>query len=178
LTHIKKLKDPEEPLSRIFASASHLGEKLGPVLYQLPPRWSLDLSRLEHFLSALPAGRVHVIEFRDESWLIEAVFKLLKRYHVSHCIHDKWRFDPPLRVTSKTVYLRFHGGAAHNGDYPDQVLKAWARRINEWSSDRLDVFAYFNNDAGGFAVKNALALKRMIGRRAVVIPARPARHSA
>ena len=81
LTHMKKLKDPEEPLSRFFERASALERRLGPVLYQLPPRWPKNLERLELFLTALPAGRTHVVEFRDPSWYAEDVFAAVKKVH-------------------------------------------------------------------------------------------------
>src|SRR5215216_5749808 len=88
LTHMKKLKDPEQPLSRFFENVRELGSQLGPVLYQLPPRWPIDLERFEHFLSALPPGYRHTVEFREPSWLDERIFALLRRYKVALCLHD------------------------------------------------------------------------------------------
>jgi uncharacterized protein YecE (DUF72 family) len=147
LTHYKHLKDPQEPLRTFFERAAHLGGTLGPVLYQLPPRWRVNLERLEHFLAALPAGYTHVVELRDETWITEAVFQLLERYRVAHCIHDYYTLRVPLRVTAPPVYVRFHGDVDHAGDYPEARLKTWAKRIAEWQSEGLDVYAYFNNDA-------------------------------
>ena len=88
LTHMKKLKDPEQPLDRLFSRALRLGRAFGPVLYQLPPRWGVDLERLETFVRSLPRRRRHVIEFRDPSWYTDVVFELLARHHVACCIHD------------------------------------------------------------------------------------------
>lgn len=162
LTHLKKLKDPEEPLRTFFDRAGRLGKTLGPVLYQLPPHWKVNLPRMEHFLSILPKGYRHVVEFRDESWLIEPVFQLLERYDVAHCLHDMHPLKIPLRLTAPPVYIRFHGDITHFGDYPPATLKSWAKRISDWHSRRLDVFVYFNNDISGYAVKNAVALKQLL----------------
>jgi uncharacterized protein YecE (DUF72 family) len=164
LTHLKKLKDPEAPLTRFFEHASCLGQTLGPVLYQLPPNWRVNLSRFEHFLSALPTDAIHVIEFRDQSWLIEEVFRSMERHGVAHCIHDMHPLQVPPRVTARTVYLRFHGDMEHYGDYPPEILATWAKRIEDWHHQHHDVFVYFNNDIFGYAIKNALALKKLVGR--------------
>ena len=163
LTHMKKLKDPEEPLHNFFERAGRLREKLGPVLYQLPPNWRANLSRLEHFLSVLPDGPAHVIEFRDQSWLTEDVFRLLERHGVSHCIHDMRPPAAPRRVTAPPVYERLHGDADHAGGYSRDALEDWARYIEGWRNEGLDVFVYFNNDAGGHAVRDAGALKELVG---------------
>jgi uncharacterized protein YecE (DUF72 family) len=116
LTHMKKLKDPEEPVRRFFERATQLGPTLGPALYQLPPHWQVNRERFAHFLAALPPGYVHVVEFRDASWLIEEVFVLLEQHQVVHCLHDMPPLTIPLRLTAPTVYVRFHGDAAHGGD--------------------------------------------------------------
>ncbi len=163
LTHMKKLKDPEEPLKTFFERAGHLGRTLGPVLYQLPPHWRVNLPRLEHFLSILPRGYMHVVEFREQSWLTEPVFELLARYRVAHCIHDMRPLQVPPRVTASPVYIRFHGDPEHGGDYPLDALKSWAARIADWQAQSLPIFVYFNNDPYGFAIKNATTLKELLG---------------
>ena len=162
LTHLKKLKDPEEPLQRFFERAHHLKHVLGPVLYQLPPRWQLNLSRFEYFLDSLPQGYQHVVEFRDPSWLTEEVFGVMERYAVAHCIHDMRPLEVPLRVTAATVYVRFHGYPTYGGDYEEATLESWAQHISDWHSQQFDVFVYFNNDIGGYAPKNAKTLNRLL----------------
>jgi len=162
LTHLKKLKDPEQPLQTFIDHATHLGETLGPILYQLPPRWRVNLPRLEGFLALLPRNYQHVIEFRDPSWLIDEVFQLMERYHVSHCIHDMAPLQVPCRVTANPVYIRLHGDPAHGGDYQPATLAAWARRIDDWRCQGRDVFVYFNNDINGCAISNALELKNLL----------------
>lgn len=162
ITHLRKLKEPEEPVRTFFERASRLAEKLGPVLYQLPPNWHVNLARFETFLAVLPPGNAHVVEFRDPSWLTEDVFRLMQRYGVAHCIHDMYPLAVPVRVTSSPAYVRLHGDVGHHGDYRPSVLERWAKHIDGWRSDRLDVFVYFNNDIGGYAVRNALALRELL----------------
>jgi len=162
LTHMKKLRDPEEPLQRFFERARHLGGTLGPILYQLPPRWQVNLSRFERFLMALPQGYSHVVEFRDASWLIDEVFQLMERYGVAHCIHDMRPLAIPARVTVAPVYIRLHGDPAHGGDYQAATLEMWARRITAWCRQGLDVFVYFNNDIGGYALEDAQTLTNLL----------------
>jgi uncharacterized protein YecE (DUF72 family) len=161
LTHLKKLKDPEPALKSFFDNTAQLGEKLGPVLYQLPPHWHANLPRFESFLAALPQGYLHVVEFRDPSWLVEDVFRLMEQYQVSHCLHDMRPLEIPLRITGPIVYIRFHGDPQHAGDYPRNSLDIWAHRINDWRQHG-DVYAYFNNDVSGYALKNAQELKRLL----------------
>ncbi len=162
ITHMKKLKDPEVPLASFFERADRLGPALGPVLYQLPPRWHANLPRFESFLAALPPDHIHVVEFRDPSWLIEDVFRLMERYGVAHCLHDMAPLKVPQRVTAAVVYIRFHGDAAHGGDYPREALSAWAARIAAWRDEGLGVYAYFNNDPHGYAVANARTLRELL----------------
>ena len=162
---MKKLKDPEQPVAAFFERAGHLEETLGPVLYQLPPRWKLNQERFEHFLSTLPKGHKHVVEFRDESWLVEEVFKLMERFGVSHCIHDMPPLKIPLRVTANPVYIRLHGDRDHGGNYADTVLIDWAKRIEDLAGKDGEVFVYFNNDMGGYAVENGKRLRELIGGR-------------
>lgn len=162
LTHLKKLKDPEQPLHTFFERAERLGRTLGPVLYQLPPRWKVNVERFESFLAALPPGHTHVVEFRDSSWLIEDVFRLMERYGVAHCIHDMHPLAVPLRVTAPAIYLRFHGDR-YAGSYSYDALAGWAARIAAWHDAGHDVFAYFNNDIGGHAIHNARTLMELLG---------------
>ncbi len=162
LTHMKKLKDPEPSLELFFDRANHLRNHLGPVLYQLPPRWKLNLDRFERFLAALPAAKTHVVEFREPSWLVDDAFRLMERYGVAHCIHDMGSLDIPLRLTAAFAYIRFHGGRSHGGSYEMPFLEEWARRIQDWSGRGIPVYAYFNNDVGGHAVTNATTLKQLV----------------
>lgn len=160
LTHIKRLKDPEEPLALFFSRARHLKDRLGPVLFQLPPRFQLNLERLEIFLSALKPYMTRmrvrcVMEFRDATWLVQPVFDLMRKHHVSLCIED-WR-DVRVTgpVTADFIYLRRHYGSAGEGNYSRKELNVDIRQIRNWIKKDMDVYMYFNNDMGGHAVRNA-----------------------
>ena len=163
LTHMKKLKDPEEPLDRFFSRVGALGKRLGPVLYQLPPGWKLDRERLEHFLQVLPRGVRHAVEFRDPSWYHPEVLALLGRHHVALCLHDMQGSATPRERVGPFVYVRFHGAAGiYSGSYPDDQLRSWAGWLHTQRAAGTDVFAYFNNDVGGHAPRNAVTLRRFL----------------
>jgi uncharacterized protein YecE (DUF72 family) len=163
LTHMKKLKDPDAPLQLFFSRARELGRTLGPVLYQLPPRWPVNLERLEIFLRALPPRRRHVLEFREASWYRDDVFALLAKHHVALCLHDMQGSASGLLDVGPFVYVRFHGTERYSGSYSDERLGWWA----EWMAQRAKagkaIYAYFNNDVGGHAPRDAVRLRRMLG---------------
>lgn len=166
LTHMKKLKDPEEPIERLFSRMRALGRHLGPVLYQLPPGWKLDRERLEHFLQALPRGVRHVVEFRDPTWYADDVLEMLDRYRVALCLHDMPGSATGRERVGPFVYVRFHGATGkYGGSYPDDWLQSWAEWMAAEHARGADVYAYFNNDVGGHAPRNALTLRRFLEDR-------------
>jgi uncharacterized protein YecE (DUF72 family) len=166
LTHMKKLKDPEEPIERILGRARRLGEKLGPVLYQLPGGWKCNIERLAHFFTALPRDLVHVMEYRGADWLCDEVFALMREQNIGLCIHDMLP-DHPRVATSSVVYVRFHGAEAkYAGSYTRRQLLQWAIWINEQACAGRNVYAYFNNDDEAHAVRNAQTLRRLIAAEA------------
>ena len=164
ITHMKKLKDPVSSSEKFFLVADRLGRKLGPILFQLPPRWKVNLERLAEFLEALPARHKYVFEFRDESWFVPEVYALLRRHKAAFCIHDFGDMKVPQEITAKFSYIRFHGptSAKYFGSYSSEQLRSWAERIRNWSEQLSSIYIYFNNDPGGEAVKNALELKRLV----------------
>ena len=162
LTHMKKLKDPVEPLARLFSRARPLGPTFGPVLYQLPPNWGVDLPRLTAFLRALPNRRRHAIEFRDPSWYTDEVYALLIRHGVALCLHDMAGSATGRIAIGPFVYVRFHGPRKYNGRYEDRVIDEWAAWIAVQVGDGRPAFAYFNNDIGGHAPRDAVRLRRRI----------------
>jgi uncharacterized protein YecE (DUF72 family) len=160
LTHQKKLKDPEEPIARFFDRARALGPKLGPVLYQLPPGWRLDLDRLGRFLDLLPRGPRHVLEFRDPSWYDPRAIEMLEAHGAALCLHDMPGSAPQRLPVGPIVYVRFHGfDARYGGRYSDERLDDWARWIFGEASRGREGFAYFNNDVGGHAPRDAVRLR-------------------
>lgn len=164
LTHVKRLKDAAEPLERFLSRARRLGGHLGPILWQLPPRWRADLARLESFATLLPSDFVHVFEFRDPSWFVQPVREALERFGLSCCIFDMPGLPCPLWVTGRVVYLRFHGaGILYAGRYGQVGLQLWVERIRQWLAEGRTVYAYFNNDALGHAVEDARLLREMVG---------------
>ena len=163
LTHMKKLKEPEDPLDRFFSRARSLGRHFGPVLYQLPPGWKLDRARLEYFLRSLPRDVPQVLEFRDSSWYAPDVHALLERYRVSLCLHDMPGSATGRVRVGPCVYVRFHGASGrYDGSYPDDRLADWAQWLEEQARTGVDVYAYFNNDVGGHAPRNALVLRQQV----------------
>jgi uncharacterized protein YecE (DUF72 family) len=168
LTHMKRLRDPEEPLTRLLTRATGLGRHLGPMLFQLPGRFTRDLDRLDAFLQRLPreceSSRLqYVMEFRDPSWYVDEVFALLRRRRVALCLHDKGGSTIDGPFVGPLIYVRFHGTSGHyHGSYPGQALDKWARRLAEQVQDGRRVYAYFNNDPGAAAVENAATLRAQL----------------
>jgi uncharacterized protein YecE (DUF72 family) len=163
LTHIKRLREPREPLDRLFERAAGLGRRLGPVLYQLPATMTRDLPRLDALLEALPARRRHVLEFRHESWYVDAVFERLAGRRVALCLHDRAGSAVATPLLGPFVYVRFHGPAGtYQGRYDDAALEHWAERLAAERARGRDVFAYFNNDAEGNAPRDAARLRELM----------------
>jgi uncharacterized protein YecE (DUF72 family) len=163
LTHMKKLKDPEEPVERLFSRMRALGRHLGPVLYQLPPGWKADVSRLEHFLNVLPRDAHHVLEFRNRSWYTDEIYRLMARHNVSLCLHDMQGSATGRFRVGPIVYVRFHGPSGrYQGGYPSDRLGSWAEWLNGEAESGANVYAYFNNDVGGHAPRDAMTLRGML----------------
>jgi uncharacterized protein YecE (DUF72 family) len=162
LTHVKKLSEPHEPLRRLLDRSERLGDKRGPILYQFPPNWSIDLARLEAFLALLPSGVRHVFEFRNETWQVDAVWSVLERYGAAYCVMDSPGLPLQVRVTANFSYVRMHsGGERTSGRYTNKALATWAARLEQMLG-RGDVYVYFNNDIHAYAVHNALTLRKMV----------------
>jgi uncharacterized protein YecE (DUF72 family) len=163
ITHMKKLKEPEEPLKRMFDRAVLLGPKLGPVLYQLPPRWRYNGERLEAFLRALPQGYRHAVEVRETSWLNDDFFGMLERFGVAFCIASLPHYQTPILATAPFVYIRFHGsGEMYYYKYTPDELRFWRDVVHRFATEARDVYCYFNNDPNAWAVQDALELMRLV----------------
>lgn len=175
ITHIKRLKDCRQEVERFLTSAFGLEEKLAVVLWQLPPRWTADPKRLKEFLDVIGDGsspprvtrrlnRVrHAFEFRDKSWLDPQIWGFLKDYRCALVIQDSPSWPTAEVTTCDFTYLRFHGRQSLYGScYNKAELEAWAEKIKKLAGEGLDVFVYFNNDVGGYAVRNAKELKKLL----------------
>lgn len=160
ITHIKGLKNTEEPLDTFIARAKFLAEKLGPLLYQLPPNLHRNDEVLEAFLATLPQGIKHVMEFRHHSWLDDEVFAILRKYNVGLCIFDMPELSCPVVATAGFAYVRFHGaGALYSSCYSDDELASWAEKIAGLASNLKVIYIYFNNDVNAYAIRNAITLR-------------------
>jgi len=164
ITHVKKLKDVELPLSTFFNATAPLLEKLGVILWQLPPNLKLNLRNLEDFIENLKRYPVrHAFEFRHKSWLTKKVINLLSASNIAICMADWPDFINELPVTADFVYIRRHGeGGNYATYYTTEQLKNDAKRIKEYLKQGKDVYYYLNNDAFAHAPKNGLELKAIL----------------
>ncbi len=165
ITHMKKLKDPRESVRRFFEVVDVLGAKLGPVLFQLPPRWHADVERLQAFLEALPRGHRYAFEFRDETWFTSEVYEVLARHEAALCIYDLDRRRSPVEVTADFAYVRLHGpNGPYRGSYDGRTLFGWVRRFRRWRERGRDVYCFFDNDENGYAALDARQMRTMLER--------------
>ncbi len=159
ITHMKNLLDPEEPVNNLLERIKILGDKLGPILFQLPPQWGVNAERLENFVNYLPKNYRYAFELRDESWYTKEIYDILEKNNLAFCIHDHCEAPSPEKVTADFVYARFHGPHGdYRSKYSKDELKLWEGKIKDWQNNGLDVFCYFNNDMKGYAVENAKEL--------------------
>ena len=160
---MKRLKEPDHGVARFFERVEALGDKLGPIVFQLPGRFKPDRERLVAFLEALPAGCRYAFEFRDPAWFQPEILEVLAARNVALCLYEFAGQQAPLEVTADFVYIRLHGpDGAYRGSYDDAALRTWAKRIRGWSKARRDVYCYFDNDDSGYAPHNTLRLRDML----------------
>lgn len=164
ITHVKKLKDVELPLSTFFNATAPLLEKLGVILWQLPPNLKLNMKNLEDFIENLKRYPVrHAFEFRHKSWLTKKVMGLLSASNIALCMADWPDFINDLPITANFVYIRRHGeGGNYATNYSTEQLKNDAKKIKEYLKQGKDVYYYFNNDAFAYAPKNASELNEIL----------------
>jgi uncharacterized protein YecE (DUF72 family) len=165
LSHAKRLYDPDRWVERICSGWRALGDKTGALLVQTHPQQVRDDARLDYFLGRFPPAIPIAMEFRHPSWVDEQVFSILERHGAAYCVMSGAGLPCVLRATTPWVYVRLHGPddrQMYAGSYSDDDLRWWADRIGEWRTAGLDVYAYFNNDGFGHAVRNALTLRSMI----------------
>ena len=177
LTHVKQLRDPEEPVERFLRHAAPLGDRTGPLLIQLPPHLAVDLPRLAHALDQFPPTARVAVEVRHASWFIDGFEELLRSRNVPLVLTDRLgRPLEPLWRTADWGYVRLHEGAADPWPhYPREALRGWADRIAARWSDDEDVFVYFNNDPGCYAVADAVDFAACVveaGRTPTRVPLR------
>jgi uncharacterized protein YecE (DUF72 family) len=166
MTHIKRLQNLADGIGRYYEGIQPLADagRLGPIVWQFPANFHRDDDRLGRALPLLPPGR-HCFEFRHESWFTEEVYKQLRAHGAALVIgdHPRWPFQAHELTADWTLVRLHHGHRGRGGNYSGTELDEWARRIAEWRR-RAEVFIYFNNDWEGYAVRNALALRRLLQR--------------
>jgi uncharacterized protein YecE (DUF72 family) len=161
ITHVRKLKNVRRLIKSFYRLSDLLKEKLGCVLWQLPPNLKMDLKRLDSFCKELDLGYNNVIEFRHESWYCKEVYRLLKDNKIGFYIVSAPKLPESVKVTSSVAYIRFHGKKGwYRYNYSRDELKKWAERIKKIRAKEL--YCFFNNDYNANAVKNCLVLKRLV----------------
>jgi len=166
LTHRLRLFGPENWVARMVNGVRRLGSRLGVLLVQLSPGFAVDHQRLAYFLKTLPPRLRVAIEFRNPTWHQDPTFALLEENGAAYCVMSGARLPCVLRATADFVYVRLHGPDHHHlygGSYSDDDLHWWRDRIQEWQGTGRDVFVYFNNDGHGYAVRNGVRLKQLLG---------------
>lgn len=167
-THRRKLHEVSRTLEQFFHAIAQLGEHLGPILYQLPPRWRCDAERLSSFLSELPRGHIHAFEFRHPSWFVPKVRQLLAEHDAVFVVHDFPGLRVPRVSVGPAVYVRFHGPlTGYAGRYSRPRLRRWARWLRTQARAGKPCFVYFNNDVEAAAVHDALYLRQLVQRHRV-----------
>lgn len=166
ISHLKKLKDPEKSLPPFLSRMEILRNKLGPILFQLPPHWKLNLERLRLFMESLPTYFRYSFEFRDPTWFTDSTYHTLAEKGIAFCIFDlNGRLSPKV-LTADFVYIRLHGPEGpYQGQYSLPTLSGWVEDFHLWTQQGKEIFCYFDNDEAGYAAQDALKLQRMVNQR-------------
>lgn len=165
ITHIKRMKDSADALETFWSRASRLGDKIGPVLFQLPPRFRADHERLAAFCELLPSQMRAAFEFRDPEWETPQTYEILDRAGASFVLADWPQREAPDVVCAGWSYVRFHKGSTVRVSYSAAKLRRWADRLAAMGAD--PVYVYFNNDPGGAALRDARTLTKLLAERAM-----------
>lgn len=163
ITHRKRLNEVASEVADFLKRAALLGDRLGPILIQLPPGFRLDVERLRRFLALLSREFDYAVEFRNQTWFTDEVYDLLREHGVGFCIFHHVTIGCPRVITAPLVYLRFHGETdRYAGKYTTDHLARWADFARECLDKGHHVVAYFNNDYKGYAVENARQLRALL----------------
>lgn len=164
ITHLKRLDEVSESLDRLIDSFSTFEEKLGPILFQFPPYWPVNIPRLTQFIADLPKQFLYTFEFRHKSWFCEELYDVLERNQMSLCLYDHKNYQSPERITGSFIYMRMHGPEeeAYQGAYSEDTLNFYAQKFINWNNQGKAVYCYFDNDEKAQAPKDAKRLKDII----------------
>lgn len=162
ISHMKKLHVDKTTISKFINRLKKLGDKLGPILFQLPPGWHINTERLADFLGKLPGDYRYTFEFRNESWYTDEVYQLLAAHNCAFCMYELAGHRSPEEVTADFLYIRLHGpGDKYQGSYDKKTLGQWAKKMKQWQKAGMDVYIYFDNDQAGYAAFNAAQLVQL-----------------
>lgn len=162
ITHMKKLKDPEISTEAYFNTIRNFKDRIGVILFQLPPNFKVNTERFEKFIKKLPVDYRYTFEFRDKSWFIPDIYEIMKHHNLSLCFYSMGKYNSPKELLSDFVYLRLHGSnTLGSGLYDISTIERIAEEIKIYLKEGKEVFCYFNNDESGYAIKNALQLQGM-----------------
>jgi uncharacterized protein YecE (DUF72 family) len=175
LTHIKRLKDPEEPLQRFFDVFEPMQRQMGPILIQLPKTVGFDRKVTEHFYALLKeqyAPYRFAMEVRHETWMTEDSYALMSEYDIAFVIsHSGNHFPYAEVITSKNIYFRFHGpGSLYNTKYDEETMKKYAQLFKKWSDEHHELWIFFNNNWFGYGIENALSLRTYLDQLIRQVP--------
>jgi len=163
ITHIKRLKNTENSLKLFEGRIAQLQKKIGVILFQLPPSFKKDLTVLKDFLAILDPKRKYTFEFRHKSWFTDETYSLLKAKNIALCISDTPRYPYEEIITANYTYVRLHGHKVlYASNYSHKALQKYAEKIRKWNEKGIVTYVYFDNDYYGYAVKNALYLKKIL----------------
>ncbi|MBA2709364.1 MAG: DUF72 domain-containing protein [Tatlockia sp.] len=167
ITHFKKLEDTTESVERLLNVFKHFENKLGPVLFQFPPSWSVDLPRLKHFIEQLPKNYLYTFEFRHKSWFCDDLYELLQKHQMSLCFYDHKTYRSPEMVTGSFIYVRMHGPLeeAYKGAYEGSTLEEYAKKFIDWREKGKAIYCYFDNDEKANAPQDAQRLKAILAKK-------------
>lgn len=167
LTHIKRLKEPEEPMERFFSVFEPMKEQMGPILIQLPKTVKFDYDIAEHFYRLLKTQYSKydfAMEVRHETWMTEESYTLMTKYNISFVMsHSGGHFPYAETITAKNIYFRFHGpGTLYNTKYTDEEMKKYAKLFKKWMKQGHQLWIFFNNDWFGYGIENGLLLRELL----------------
>ncbi|TAL63008.1 MAG: DUF72 domain-containing protein [Legionella sp.] len=165
ITHIKRLKEIQETVTKLLEVFSHFGDKLGPILFQFPPYWPVNIPRLTEFIHSLPKEFLYTFEFRHQSWFCDELYELLDKNQMSLCFYDHKLYRSPEIVTSAPfIYIRMHGPdeQAYQGAYEEATLQEYAQKCRKWHAEGKTIYCYFDNDDKANAPKDAQRLRELL----------------
>lgn len=164
ITHFKKLHDIHDTVDKLLKVFSCFEQKLGPILFQFPPSWPIDLPLLQQFIEELPQNFLYTFEFRHKSWFCEALYDLLHKHQMSLCFYDHKLYRSPEMVTGNFIYIRMHGptSEAYKGAYEQSTLLEYAAKLKQWHSEGKAIYCYFDNDEKANAPQDAQRLKLLL----------------